>query len=135
MPSEKLGWQVSKGDRVLYLACGTTSVPKVFNPYLIIVSATCSLFVTNCPHEETTILEKPDTHSYYVTPMFRETHKALRNALGPVQAIGVVPVYGDETLRFFALANGIAGVIRGPSACLQCCLDICRQAELQYVVL
>jgi hypothetical protein len=135
MPSEKLGWQVSKGDKVLYLTCGTTSVPKVFNPYLIIVSAACSLFVTNCPHEETTILEKPDTHSYYVTPMFRETHKALRNALGPVQDIGVVPVYKDETLRFFALANGIAGVIRGPSACLQCCLDICRQAELQYVVL
>lgn len=140
MPADKLRWQVSKGDGVLYLGCGTTNTPEGFNPYYVLEAVTQSLFIKNCPHPVDKVLNKPDPYSFYTTPMFSLTHNQPVISLTDNQpeiagSIGVVPVVGNDGLRFFALPNATPGVIRGSSACMKCCLDLCRQAGFRYIVL
>jgi hypothetical protein len=132
-PDDQLAWQVSKGDGTLYLACGTTNTPKVFNPHRILEALAQSLFLRSCVHSENRVMEKPDAYSFYITPLYSDLGYNVERRMF-VDHVGVVAVAGNDSLRMFALAGGIPGLIRG-KACLPCCLDLCREAGLKYIVL
>jgi hypothetical protein len=135
IPTEQLAWQVSKGDGTLHLACGTTNTSKVFNPHQILEALAQSMFLRSCSHPEDSILETSDAFSFYITPLY--SNVGYNNFQTPsvfAGRIGVVAVAGNDGLRLLALACGKPGLIRG-KACLQCCLDLCRQAGIEYIVL
>jgi len=132
VPSESLTWQIRKGDDTLHLTCGTTSIPKVFEPHSIIEALAQSVFLRTCSHPESRTLEKPDKYSFYTTPYYSNVgHQSLGLHAGRV---GVVAVANNDGLRLFALSCGSPGVIRG-KACIQCCLDLCRRTGFEYLIL
>ncbi|ORY10159.1 hypothetical protein BCR34DRAFT_567224 [Clohesyomyces aquaticus] len=132
VPNDSLEWQIRKGDDTLHLTCGTTSLPKVFEPHWIVESLAQSVFLRSCAHPESRVLEKPDKYSFYITPYYSNIgHGSVRIFEGRV---GIVAVADNDGLRLFALSCGSPGVIRG-KACIKCCLDLCRLAGFEYVIL
>jgi hypothetical protein len=135
MPMEQLAWQVSKGDGTLHLACGTTNTSKVFNPHHILEALAQSVFLRGCSHSENSNLKTPDAYSFYITPLYSDIgHNNYQAQSRFAGSIEVVAAAGNDGLRLLALVCGRPGLIRG-KACLQCCLDLCRQAEIEYIVL
>lgn len=134
MPKDDLEWQVRTGDGTLYLSCGVSSIPKIFEPHLILEGLAQSAFLRNCPHPEHRILEKPDAHSSYITPLHSNYGYDDEDGVRLMGRVNVVAAFGNDRLRFFALAGGKPGLIRG-QACIRCCLDLCRRANFKYIIL
>ena len=136
LQDEQLAWQVKVGNRHLELSCGLANSVMKFNPMAILKAAAISLFVSNCSHDKEQSLSKPDTHCYYITPCFDKASIEDNFNKNPDLVklnTGIVAVSGNDGLRSFALIGGTPAVIRG-SACLQCCIDICRQVGLYYII-
>jgi hypothetical protein len=136
LKGEELEWQVKVGNRCLELSCGITSSVKAFNPMHMLTAAASSLFISKCAHKKDAQLESQDSHCYYITPCFDmlsiQSHNNNWEELVRTKT-GVVAVSGNDGLRCFALVGGTPAIIR-QSACLQCCIDICRRLGYCYVV-
>jgi hypothetical protein len=133
LPAEKLEWQVHMGEGCLELGFGITSTAKSFNPMTVLLNASHSLFVSHCPHPKDVPLDVADINSFFITPHFDLVSGTIPEAHYPPDKTAVVAVAGNEGLRFFALAGETPAVIR-QSACLQCCIDICRRSGYTHVV-
>jgi hypothetical protein len=97
IPSEQIAWQVTEGDNILNLACGTTNTPKVFNPFEILLALAQSAFLPRCLHREKSTLRPPDAHSFYITPLCGVYDRAAVPG-----RLAVVAVAGNEGLRLFS---------------------------------
>jgi hypothetical protein len=134
LQNEKLEWQINRGDRYLELGFGITSTMKMFNPMKVLWTASQCLFIISCPHPKDTLLEDADAYSVFLTPHYDAMSSVIQERAENLSSKTViVAVSGDESLRFFALAGGSPAIIR-QSACLKCCIDICRSTGYTHVV-
>ena len=112
----------------LSLICFTSN-KHYGDPSNALLMASESCFATSCQHDPLAPLEVPDDHAFYSISTMEPTRSEGRNP------INVVAAHGNDDMRFMALAQGMSarGLIR-QSACLQCCLDICRREDLDFVL-
>ncbi|KAJ6143716.1 hypothetical protein N7471_003169 [Penicillium samsonianum] len=124
----KISWQVSKGDKYLTVGIWCPSIPEVSQrcPSASIIGALGSLFV-NCIHDHSSKVIRTTSDLRITTPKqpvpYSESEKL----------IGVVPCAQNSAIRFFTLGAGKNGVIRG-DACLDCCIQCCAIAGLDFVL-
>lgn len=134
LESEKLEWQVNSCDGYLELGFGITSTTKTFNPMKVLWAASQSLFISTCPHPKDALLADADDHSIFLTPHYDRMSSVIRQRPDNLSSKTVIiAVSGDENLRFFALAAGTPAIVR-QSACLECCIHICRSTGYTHVV-
>lgn len=106
------------------------------SPSHLLANYVSALMVENCPHAHGVQLAKPDTLSVFRGPMnlprpaFESTGENRANT-------SVVAVDGANDLRMFALGCGgiEVPVVLRDSACLGCCLDVCRRTGFPVLVL
>ena len=133
--SMRMEWRVVRGDGYLdiYLTCGRSNW---LAPY-ILYNLTDSLIIS-CPHDRALPLREPDPISCYVDLDFLAEHSL--GASDTEGKVNIVAVDGDSDLRMFAICISPAdSKSRTPSiirdnACLQCCLNLCREAGYRYVI-
>jgi hypothetical protein len=134
LQSEKLEWQINRCGGYLELGFGITSRMKTFNQMNVLWTVSQSLFIMPCPHPKDALLEDADDYSAFLTPHYDAMSSGfLRKSRGLSSKPVIVAVSGDESLRFFALAGGTPAIVR-QSACLKCCIDICRSTRYTHVV-
>lgn len=122
----KCHWQTVVGDRKLELSLGTAHVPNFGVVAIIMENASKSLFISSCSHDMESKVDPPDKEAYYVSPYKGNLERSDKR-------IAVAAVAGNEDMRVLALSTTEPAIIRG-RACLACCLDICRQAGMNYVI-
>jgi hypothetical protein len=125
-------WQITVGDKLLYVSILSTASRATFAPFAILFAAVHSLYVEECSHCPDAPLSKPDHFAAYTSPFFPWGGGGV---VGNQQGtkLGVVAVHGNERLRMFCLARGLPAVVQ-LNSCLQCCLDVCRKADYQFVI-
>ena len=142
IPNMRMEWKVVRRDDYLdiYLTCGNI----IGQAYSILSNLSRALIRRGCPHDSALPLGKPDPCSNYVGPLFLEAEYNLAQVTvtsGHERQIGVVAVDRDAGLRMFVMSDTIPSlfyrqvsfVIRS-NACLQCCLDLCRRAQYNYLI-
>lgn len=126
----KLNWHVTEMDTFLLLSWNIKDKDTVGSGrlrYLLVLNG--SIVVSNCPHPETSALSQADDRCFYIEP----TDFLSWSDEGKIQ---IVPVSGDDELRLFSFFTvGQACVVRGHGVCLACCLETCREFDLQYLIL
>lgn len=131
VPDMKIEWKVIRCDGYLEVyPAGGDSFGLARN---IISTLAISMILRKCPHESASSLDDPDQFAKYCGPYASpEVKKESPAADRPVR---VVAVDGDDGLRMFAMSHSGDGhfVIRS-NACLQCCLNLCREANYQAVI-
>ncbi len=137
-------WEITKGDGILHVVLVMTSSWAHLNPAMLLTGALRSLFVEHCPHDPDAELATPDPFATYETP-FLPLGKNSMTLRGPhipprlvkdskeARTVGVVAVHGNESQRMFSLVRGLPAVIQMDS-CLQCCLNVCREANYLIVI-
>ena len=127
-PGFKIAWQVSKGEKYLTIGLWCPDIPEISErcPSGSIAAALGSLFV-NCIHNPNSKIKRPSSDIRLSNPRqpipYSESEKL----------VGMIQCDQNNPLRFFTLAAGKAGVIRG-TACLDCCIQCCDMAGLRFVV-
>ena len=124
LQKEYIKWEVTTGDRSLYISLLSTCATATFNPFAVLCAAVQSLYVEHCPHTPDAALINPDPFAAYTSPY---------NPWELPDLVGVVAVHGNEGLRMFSFVRGIPGVVQ-KNACLQCSLDVCRRAGYRFVI-
>ena len=141
VPDMRMEWKVVCCDGYLdvYLVCGGF----IGRPSRVLMNLSRALILRGCPHNSATPLDRPDPFSSYLGPSLpsqglHNNPRAPRSS-GAGRRIGVVAVEGNAGLRMFAVSvldptrPEFPFVIR-KGACLQCCLDLCRRAESDYLI-
>ena len=141
LPNMSMEWKVVRCDGYLdiYPVCGGS----IGRASRILMNLSRALILKGCPHDSASPLDRPDPFSNYVGPSLPSQGLHLNprapRSSGVQRRIGVVAVDGDAGLRMFALSVLDATrpefpfVIR-KCACLQCCLDLCRRVESDYLI-
>lgn len=134
-------WRLAVGDEVLIAGIGLTGMGGRYDfvqvsPCLLLANLAASLVVECCTHKRDAALITADQFSNYTGPV-NPTKPAMLSMESNSCQIGVVAVEGAEDLRFFAAA---CGGVRCPlvlrkTACLSCCLDVCRRTGFPVLVL
>jgi hypothetical protein len=121
-------WEVSKGDKLLYISLVSSYSRGSFNPFPILFGAIHSLYVQECPHARNATLLESDEFVNYTSPF------SPWGEIRPEQSkVGVIPAHGNEGVRMLCLVHGVPGVVQ-KNACLQCSLDVCRKAGFRFVI-
>ena len=134
VPNMRMEWKVVRCDGYLevYPACGgfTGRASQIW------LNLSHALMIRGCPHDSMSPLDRPDLFSKYVGPFLslREQRSS-----GAESRICVVAVHGDAGLRMFAMSileaiDPESHYVIRCSACLQCCLDLCRRAGYNYLI-
>lgn len=155
-------WQITPQDRVLEASImingpsGKYNSPWIFsNPCQAIRSIAEALWVDGCCHARNAQLAAPDPFCMFIDP-FRKSSiedpsiedsnseessgEEYRPRHGEHSVPGMIQVIAmdrSDNLRFAALGmnrNNIPAVLRG-TACLDCCLKVCRQAGFPMLIL
>jgi len=99
-----------------------------------------ALFMEGCGHPLDARLERPDLNAQFaglLIPTQLQELPVSTEELGH-RKISVIPVDGDDGLRFVVLCNGtrVTGLVllRG-DACLACCLETCRKTGAETIIL
>jgi len=124
----RIVWQVSKAEEslTLTLICPDFSWLPQRSPLDSVLAAAESLFA-HCSHGRSTELTHPNA------PLCRTNPAQPVPTPASDSLVGIVQCDRNEKMRFFTLAAGQRGVIRG-DACLQCCIKCCRIAGLNFVI-
>ncbi|KFY66949.1 hypothetical protein V496_01842 [Pseudogymnoascus sp. VKM F-4515 (FW-2607)] len=99
------------------------------DPLFILISLRDILLLERCPHHRSTQLISADRFSSYISPW-----DLVEEALGSTSHVSVVPVDGADDLRCFAIVYLDSLILRRGS-CLQCCLNLCRDTGVPFLVL
>ena len=102
------------------------------NPLSLLQSMKCTLLVDGCPHDPRAELERADRFAYYSCPWMYVREEVP----GTSSEVDVIAVDGADDLRCFALAHlrPVPRVLRRNS-CLSCCLNVCRDNDIHYLIL
>ena len=124
----RIVWRVSKAEESLTVRLICPDFPSLPQraPLDAVVAAAESLFV-HCSHGRNTEFTDSNAPLCRTNPA-QPVPNPASNSL-----IGIVQCDRNEKMRFFTLAAGQRGVIRG-DACIQCCIKCCRIAGLKFVV-
>ncbi|KFY77278.1 hypothetical protein V499_03261 [Pseudogymnoascus sp. VKM F-103] len=106
-----------------------TSLVAETDPLLILTSLSNTLLLERCPHHHSAQLISADQFSSYIS-----LWDLVEGALGSTSHVGVVPVDGADDLRCFAIAY-LKSLILRRGSCLQCCLNLCRDTGVPFLVL
>jgi hypothetical protein len=128
-PNFRLLWQVGARDRKLHvnLVCPDFPAMPQRSPVMAIYSATESL-VVNCGHDKYSKLRGSTRGLHATSPV-----QPVPSMSFPDGTVGIVQSSGNEAMRFFSLAAGQRGVIRG-DACLQCCVLCSRITGIKFII-
>ena len=126
---ETVEWQVTAMDGRLSLSISSPNQryfsQRERNPMHAIWTANKSFFVT-CAHDRNVPLPKYNPWLVDTVP--------LRPDLGRrAHKCGLVHADRNETMRFFTLCAGRAGVV-SDDACLACCVDACQSLNLTFIL-
>lgn len=140
VPDLQLGWQVNIGDGVLAASFTIRDQSEEYSfhlaadPAAIFPNLASALMVEACPHEAESPLDEYDRFCAYTGPI-----KPLPNTdrIGHICTIGVVAVDGADDLRLYSLSScpQKTPIVMRKKACLQCCLDVCRQTNFPVLIL
>lgn len=147
-PRIQTTWKVSTYEDGIHVGLGVwlggmRSVPSnTVCPFDVLLNIARSLFVEDCMHDPDSSLEDSN-HLSEVIGISEGYTKVNGSKSPPVDeqpgrpTIGVVPVDGHQGLRFITIGNRlrISPVVLRQKACLACCLDACRKAEVHTLVL
>jgi hypothetical protein len=122
-------WRVTTKDNELAVSLASPDFPSFpgRNPAVVFAAAAQSLFV-DCVHDPASVFLPPTDHNYSYTTPVKPTPLFPRSG-----AVGIVPCYQNEKMRFLTLASGKVGVVRH-DACIKCCIDYCHLAGLNFVI-
>lgn len=137
----RVAWQVKLGDGGLRAGMrleGMDGRYRVSNlsPTLLLANFASALIVESCSHPSDAPLARADTFCAFTGPG-NPTYPASTTTGETWMKTGVVAVDGANDLRFFSIGCGrvqVPIVIR-QSACLSCCLDVCRRTGFPVLVL
>ena len=130
-PNRRIEWKVLRHDG--YLAIYLDCEKYVGSPSCILLNLADALVVL-CPHDRASPLHEPDSCSRYINPFpVSEYNSSIEDR---TRQINVIAVDGSTDLRMFALSdpNGNLFVVIRNNACLQCCLDLCREAGYKNLI-
>ena len=128
----RMEWKVASRDGYLeiYLSCEHC----VGHPSSILSKLACALIPT-CPHDRASPLHRPDPNSCYINFFSLAAHGP--KASNTEKQVDVLGVDGNTDMQMFVMsalsATEMPIVIRD-NACLQCCLDVCRDAGYRYLI-
>ena len=134
-PSMRIEWKVvcRDGYLELYLTCGRSNGYASY-----ILSNITGSPVVSCPHDRALPLHRPDPNSHYTDPFgLADPDRDITETEGECS---VIAVDGNSDLRMFAISIFPADIkSRAPfvirdNACLQCCLNLCREAGYRHVI-
>ena len=140
VPSLCMTWRIKVGDGFLRASFGVQGMDDRYafhtvNPVLLLSNLAAALNVEDCPHEAGTELEQEERFCVYTGPI-NPTQPAseCRNAVSP--KLAVVAIDGADDLRLLTMACPTQPpfVLR-KSACLRCCLDVCRRTNFLVLIL
>ena len=125
-------WKVVRRDGFLeiFLTCG-----RYIGFAVSILSNLTYALVISCPHDRALPLRGPDLNSRYIDLFSLAGNKA--SALDTEGPVNLLAVDGDTNLRMFAMSAfsslEMPAIIRD-NACLQCCLDLCRETGSRLLI-
>ena len=146
-PSMRMEWRVIRRDGYLeiYLACGrsdrfATSILSNFPNALIL----------SCPHDRTSPLHRPDLNSRYVNipssaicrpgTVDPENFPVTRSTSDIERQVDIIASDGNTDVRMFVMSALKVNISCPPlvvirnNACLQCCLNLCREAGSRLLI-
>ena len=131
-PDIKSEWKVASRDG--YLEIHLSCERSIGHPSSILSNLAYALVII-CPHDSASPLHRPDPDSRYLNFFFLAAEGLSNSRSG--EGVDVLGVDGNTDLRMFAISvlpgTQMPLVIRN-NACLQCCLDLCRQTAFGYVM-
>ena len=132
-PSMRMEWKVVRYDGYLeiYLMC-----KHIIGLPSFILSSLAHALVISCQHDRASLLHRTDPNTHYIDLSFSVEH--VFSTSDTERRIGVIAVDGNTDLRIFAMSvlpDDLLGcVVIRDNACLQCCLDLCREVGYRYVM-
>ncbi|KAL8872044.1 MAG: hypothetical protein Q9174_002258 [Haloplaca sp. 1 TL-2023] len=140
VPSLRMKWRIKVGDGVLRASFGVQGMddryaPHTVNPVLLLSNLAAALNVEDCPHEAGMELEREDRFCTYTGPI-NPTQPASESKNKASPKLAVVAIDGADDLRLLTMACPTQPpfVLR-KSACLRCCLDVCRRTNFPVLIL
>jgi len=88
-----------------------------------------TLFLERCPHDGRNELSAADRFCSYASPFDDHTEPCESSS-----HVKVVAVDRADDVRFFALTRTQVPLVLRGDACLSCCLDLCREADVHVLV-
>ncbi|KAK7960446.1 hypothetical protein PG988_011660 [Apiospora saccharicola] len=141
MTNLSVTWRVKLGDGVLRAGMSLEGMDgryRVANicPIRLLANYASALVVGSCSHAPDTPLVRADAFCSFTGPG-NPTYPASTTTGETWMKVGVVAVDGANDLRFFAIGCGRIQVpiVLRQSACLRCCLDVCRRTGFPVLVL
>ncbi|KAK7937327.1 uncharacterized protein PG986_014195 [Apiospora aurea] len=141
MKNLRVAWRVKSGDGVLRAGMSLEGMDGKYrmaniSPAHLLANYAAALIVEDCKHDVDAPLERADEFCSFTGPG-NPTYPASTTTRETWMKVGVVAVDGSNELRFFSIACGriqVPIVIR-QSACLMCCLDVCRRTGFPVLIL
>jgi hypothetical protein len=129
--SWKITIQENKELHIKLMICSNANISFVVetDPLVILLSLRDTLLLERCPHNRHAQLTTADRFSSYISPWYQKNQ-----ASDSTSQVGVVPVDCADGLRCFAICCQNSSVLRRNS-CLQCCLNLCRDTDVQSLIL
>jgi hypothetical protein len=130
-----LSWKITVQDNkqlhIKLMMCfnSDSSFVVEIDPMVILFSLRDTLLLERCPHNRHAQLTTADQFSSYISPWCQD-----EEASDSTFQVGVIPVEGADDLRCFAIACQGSSIFRRNS-CLQCCLNLCRDTDVQILIL
>ncbi|TVY27942.1 hypothetical protein LHYA1_G003509 [Lachnellula hyalina] len=130
-----LSWKISIKEnkelciKLMMCSSSDTSFRVETDPLLILLYLRDTLLLERCPHNLQAQLTDADRFSSYTSPWYQD-----EEASDAASQVSVVPVDGADDLRCFAIACQGSSVMRRNS-CLQCSLNLCRNADVHSLIL
>lgn len=141
LPGLEACWRLKVGDGVLNGSMGLKGMDGRYgyvniSPSIILANLASALLVEDCQHASDAVLASEDRFCSFTGPV-NPTQPAYLSKDKNYMKIGVVAVDGADDLRLFSAACGdnIAPIVLRRSACLLCCLDVCRKTRFPVLVL
>ena len=130
--SMRMEWKVVRRDGYLeiYPTCG-----PIYGLASFILRGLAGALIVSCSHDRGSPLQRPDSNSHFIDPFYWDPFK-----LEILDQIGIIGADGNTDIRMFAMSRSSnidefqAGIVIRDNACLQCCLDLCRETGYMYVL-
>lgn len=134
-PNLKMEWKVVRCDGYLEIH---PTYRGLYGHATSILSNLANAQIVVCPHDRALLLHRPDPSSRYIDLFSLPKHDSM-NSVTKGQ-VDILATDGNTDLRMFVLS--VFSVYRNPwppvvirdNACLQCCIDLCREVGYSCVV-
>jgi hypothetical protein len=137
----KAVWQVHVGDGAWNVGLGLDGPGGRYSPITVspslLTSNLAGTLLVDCTHDADRELPEPDQFCEFTGPINPTGPASKSRREQDFMKVGVVAVEGAQDLRMFALACGdtITPLVLRQSACLECCLDVCRRTNFPVLIL